>query len=227
MAEATEDTTKARIMKHMNTDHAESLVLYLRHYSKLSPQTAHGAMIYEISVSSMNLRTPDSRTHTILFEPPMNSLADVRERMIEMDRTVRSALGISNIRLTRYLPPASPLHVSVFGVCLFTFVTFGMVRRGDVIVPGTFYHDHVLPWFPGGPEMFIWIAQKIALPTVAIHIAEAWYLDRTRLRKYGVERGTRLWWCWIVSCLIEGFGTFQRIDAELQRIRTKTEKSKH
>jgi hypothetical protein len=94
-------------------------------------------------------------------------------------------------------------------------------------VPGTFIYDKVLPWFPGGPEFFLWLVNSIAYPMLAIHLAESWYLDKTRLRKYGVEKGSGLWWQWILSCFMEGRGCFVRIDERVQKKRAEADKVKH
>ena len=94
-------------------------------------------------------------------------------------------------------------------------------------MPGTFVYDKLLPWFPGGPKVFLFLAKNIALPVLAIHCTEVYILDKTRLRKYGVQRGSPLWWKWIASCFIEGFGCFQRIDAQVKRKEADKEKEKH
>jgi len=95
------------------------------------------------------------------------------------------------------------------------------------MLPGTFWYDTVLKWFPGGPETFLWLVKGIQPVVLAIHIGETWLLDRTRLRKYGVLRGSALWWKWVVSCLIEGFGCFQRIDGMIKQKKVEAEATKH
>lgn len=94
-------------------------------------------------------------------------------------------------------------------------------------MPGTWFYDVPLTYWPGGPEWFVWIAKAIALPVLIIHLVEAYMMDRTRLRKYGVERGSGLWWTWIVSCFIEGYGCHQRIDAAVKRKTKEAELAKH
>ena len=95
------------------------------------------------------------------------------------------------------------------------------------IVEGTWFYDNILPWFPGGPEWFLWISKVIALPVLGIHLGEAYWLDKSRLRKHGVERGTALWSKWVASCFIEGAGCFHRIDATVKRKTLEAEKAKH
>jgi hypothetical protein len=92
---------------------------------------------------------------------------------------------------------------------------------------GTFLYDTILPWFPGGPEWFLLILKVIALPVVTIHLTEAYLFDKKKLRKYNVQKGTGLWWKWIVSCFIEGYGCFQRIDAMVKIKEREAEKASH
>lgn len=226
MADAKEAAAKGRIVKHMNADHATSLSLYLQHYCHIRPGAARGAQLEDIGFNSMTIRTKDGKTHEIAIEPPMASWSDARPRVVEMDRITRDALDISPIRITSYIPPTSFYHLTVFGLCLFAFVIFGLASV-DKIVPGTWFYDTVLPYFPGGPAFFVGLAKTIGAPVVGIHALEAFYLDKSRLRKYGVEKGTKLWWAWIASCSIEGAGCFHRIDAEVKKKLLEAEKAKH
>jgi hypothetical protein len=212
-----------RIVQHLNKDHQESLSLYLQHYKKLSATTASNPLVRDISFDALTIQSK-SGTYSIPFEPPMKSWADAREKTVEMDREARTGLGRSSIKITEYEPPKSPFHITVFGLCVFAFVIF-VTRKS--IVGGTWFYDKILPWFPGGPEWFLWIAKVIALPVLGIHLGEAYLLDRLRLRKHGVERGTALWYKWIASCFIEGFPCFQRIDATVKRKALEAEKAKH
>ncbi|KAI6709779.1 hypothetical protein PZA11_005656 [Diplocarpon coronariae] len=225
MAETSQDeAAKARIIKHLNADHADSLSYYLQYYCCLSPRAARGGILSSISLSAMTLRTRDGKAHTIPFHPPMKAWSETRARSVEMDREARSALNISSIRINEYEPPRKPVHVAVFVTCFFTVVT---LATHSLILPGTWVYDVPLRWFPGGPEMFLWLARTIFWPFIAIHIFESWNLDRTRLRKHGVERGTTLWWKWITSCCIEGYGCYQRIDATVAKKTKEVERVNH
>ncbi len=221
---AQETAVKQRIIKHMNGDHADSLALYLQHYLHLTSRAASGAKLADLSLSEMTILTRDDKAHIVRFSPPMTGWADTRTRTVDMDRECRRALGISSIRITEYEPPRSLFHIFVFCICLFTFGVFGMRNK---IVPGSWFYDYVLPWFPGGPEWFVWIAKTIALPVFVLHMTEAYWLDQTRLRKYGVERGSELWWTWIISCFIEGYPSYDRIDKAVERKRLEAEQTKH
>lgn len=206
--------TKTRILNHMNADHAGSLSLYLRHYCQLSKSEASRPKLLDISLSSLVIASKSGKSHTIPLEPPMSSYADARPRFVAMDNECRSALNISPYTITRYESPKTFFHRLIFGLCLMTMV---IITTKSYIVPGTFFYDNVLPWFPGGAKTFLWISDKTAIPTIAIHVVETIYLDRSRLMKYNIERGSSMWWKWMTSCLIEGYGSFARIDAMMKK----------
>jgi len=215
---------KERIIRHLNNDHQKTISYYLQHYKKLSSSAAYKPIVTDITFNALTVQTRDGKSYPIPFDPPMKAWSDARQRTVDMDREARSALDISPIAITAYEPPKSPFHLTVFGLCIFTFVIF--VTRNE-IVPGTWFYDTVLPWYPGGPKWFLWIAKVIALPVLGIHLGEAYWLDRSRLRKHGVERGSSLWYKWIASCFIEGVACFQRIDATVKRKTLEAEKAKH
>ncbi|KAF4627701.1 hypothetical protein G7Y89_g10448 [Cudoniella acicularis] len=213
-----------RIIKHMNADHQESLSYYLRHYTHLSSREARSPTLETISFEAMNIRTLDGKTHKVAFKPPMKNWGEARTRTVDMDRESREGLDISSIRITEFYPPKSTAHIVVIGGCLLALVSF--VTRSQMM-EGSWMYKNVLTWFPGGPDMFHWVVKMIAAPVVVLHAFEAFLLDRTRLRKYGVERGSSLWWKWMAMCFLEGYGCFQRIDAAVRRKKEAAEKEKH
>jgi hypothetical protein len=216
---------KARIIQHMNANHQRSLSYYLQHFNQLSARAATSKpLLRDMTFSSLTIQSTDGKLHIVPLNPPLKSWAEARARVVEMDREARAALGISSIAITAYEPPRSPFHVAVFGLCVLTFVVFGARKW---IVEGTWVYDAVLPWFPGGPRWFLGIARAIALPVVGIHLGVAYWLDKSRLRKHGIERGMALWYKWIGSCFIEGVGCFHRIDAMVKRKTLEAEKARH
>ena len=224
---AKEAATKQRIITHMNNDHASSLAHYSQHYCKLSARQSAGTILKDLDLNGMTIFAPSAsprKEHHIPFDPPMTSFSEARPRVVEMDKASRKALGISSIVIDRYIPPTAPFHAFVFGICGFMFTQFIFYNQ---ITPGTFYYDTVLSYFPGGAETFKWLVRKLALPVLAIHMGEAYLMDRSRLRKYGVQRFSVLWWKWVSSCFIEGFGCFARIDSEVKRKEKEAEKAKH
>jgi hypothetical protein len=214
---------KERIMKHMNADHQKTLSYYLRNYHHLSTAAASSATMQDITLSSITLLA-SAKTYTVPIFPPLKSLGEARTRLIEMDIQSRTALNISCIEITEYIPPQSIFHRTIFGLCVFTMVVFATRAW---IVPETFFYDKVLPWFPGGAEWFLWAVRMVFWPTIVLHTVEATMLDMTRLRKYGVDRGSGLWWKWMASAFMEGFGSFMRIDKAVKTKEIEAEKVKH
>lgn len=219
-----DNAAKARIIKHMNADHQQSLSYYLQHFNGLSSFEARNALITDITFDYMTFRISGGNTSSLPLYPPMTSWADARSRTVELDRIARTALGISSIRITEFQRASSPLHIAITFLILFGVFCF---IAHPWIVPGTFIYDKLLPYYPGGPAWFQWMSKVIALPTLAIHVGEVIVLDQTRLRKYGVERFSPLWWKWVGACFVEGFGCFQRIDAMVARKAKEAESKKH
>jgi hypothetical protein len=225
MADPSKDAaTQERIITHMNADHQSSLSLYLQHYLSLSPSLAANPKLTSISLSSLTLQTTDGRTHSIPFNPPMTSYAEARARSVAMDKESRAGLGLSTIKITSYIPPTSPFHLTIAFLVLSAYTTFLTYNR---ITPGTFLYDRILPFFPGGSGVFLWISRTIALPVLAIHVTETVVMERTRLRKYNVERWSGVWWKWMVGTFVEGFGSFQRFDGLVGEKRREEEGKKH
>jgi hypothetical protein len=214
---------KERIIKHMNVDHQDSLTYYLQHYGKLSHRSARCAVLADISLSAMTLQTVDGKKHKIPFSPPMKSWSDARTRTVEMDRVARAALDISPIQVTEFVGP-SGFWLLVPAMFLLTQVVSWNTEK---IIPGTWIYDDLLKYFPGGPEMFKTVGSRAALPAILVHIVETWYLDTSRLRKYGVECGSTLWFKWTGACMLEGFGAFQRIDAIVDQKTLEADQVKH
>jgi hypothetical protein len=214
MADPAKDAAiRKRIITHMNADHQSSLSLYLQHYLSLPPRTASYPELTSISLSALTLETTDGKTHTIPFTPPMTSYAEARARAVAMDHESRTGLGLSTIKITTYIPPSSPFHLTVAILVLIAYATFLTHSR---ITPGTFLYDKILPFFPGGAPWFLWISRTIALPVLAIHVTETVIMERTRLRRYNVERWSGVWWKWMVGTFVEGFGSFQRFDGVVE-----------
>ncbi|POS87145.1 hypothetical protein EPUL_000544 [Erysiphe pulchra] len=226
MADFKVEVNKDRIINHMNTDHADSPSLFLQYFLQVPPQEAQYASIYDISLSTVSIKTVNSKNYTVPLDPPMKSWSETREKMKEMDRVARQSLGIQDINYVPYKFPTSPLHVSVFSACAITFLIFGLTYRGNFFVPGRYVYDKILPFFPGGADTFLIIVKLLAIPTLVIHTGEVLYLNKTRLQKNGIKRGSFLWWCWFLSCYTEGFGSFQRFDKELKRIKVNSKNQK-
>lgn len=145
----------------------------------------------------------ESRTYRKPFEPPMTSYREARERVVEWDKECVSGLNRSDITVKEFLPPSGAYSI-VFAVVSATFVAF--CRRSN-FVPGGLISRFV-------PEIFVhfcWTIQPILFYSMlVIHVVEAAHMATGRLRKHCVNPRTAVFWKWVGTTFIEGFGAFKR-----------------
>ncbi|KAL2111337.1 hypothetical protein VUR80DRAFT_10235 [Thermomyces stellatus] len=213
MAPNTDAST--RIIAHMNKDHRPELSRYLQHFARVPSHRASDPVLTSLSLESMTIRTADGAEHVIPFDPPMKSYAEARKRAVEMDAAAREGLGLGDVDVGEFLPP--------WGLGLFSFTAVALYIACCLSlpwqVPGSPLYSFWDAVFPGGARMQEWVVRAIRLPVLGIHLLEALHLDRTRLAKYGVRRGSGVWWAWMCSCFIEGFPAFRRFDGLVQQKR--------
>jgi hypothetical protein len=224
-----DEAVKARLIKYMNTEHAESLSLYLRNYSGLSASAAENPRLVGMSYSSLTIESADGNSHEIAIVPRMESWSDVRPRVVAMDRDARAGLGMpplessddhdsfpsspASVTVTTYESPRAPLHIFMIGVVIFFYGCYFARRNGHFLVPGGWYWENVMVYFPlGGAKGYAWLQDKLAVPVVLLHGVETLWMVR-RLQAYGVGMATGLWWKWIGATFLEGFGAHQRFSA--------------
>jgi hypothetical protein len=104
-----------------------------------------------------------------------------------------------------YVPPSLPsefalilLATSIFAISL--FVPFLRSRAYLVPIIPTTYLNNVFST--------ISILGKI---TLALHVAGAIVIDQ-KMKDRRVERGSVVWWSWVISCFFEGSGGYNRFD---------------
>ncbi|KAK4122782.1 hypothetical protein N657DRAFT_480230 [Parathielavia appendiculata] len=244
-------TQKARTLAHMNSDHRRDMRYILLHYPAIPPAPASlrekeeedgdDPIMLDISLSSITLRLPGSdTTHSVAFDPPLADWGERRARLVEMTRSARAALGISEegadegddstegkqvVVVSEYMPPRAPydlaiiIGVLVYSAC-FGLICAGLVERGTAV-------GRVVEAarFPGGLRGFTWFVRDVLFwPTLVVHSTETWWLERSRLRQYGVKRGSKVWWLWMGSVFVEGFMVFKRFDIVVQRLRAQAKK---
>lgn len=222
-----EEEMKARIITHMNTQHTRELSHYLRHYAGLSARAASSSpAITDMSLAGMTITTGSGSgrsTYAVPFSPPLSSWADARPRVIAMDVAAREALGLSDVYITEYATPRGFDYVPFLGVVFYFVCATGL----PWVVPGS------LPWavletvFPGGPEWFRWTVKTIFWPVMGIHIAEAVWVDQSRLQKHGVARWSWLWWAWTSGIFFEGVTAWGRLDRMIAEKTAEKEAKKH
>ncbi|KAL2184916.1 hypothetical protein L209DRAFT_755821 [Thermothelomyces heterothallicus CBS 203.75] len=121
------------------------------------------------------------------------------------------------------MPPRVPYDLAIFLAVLAYYASLALVRAG-MVTPGS----PAARWleaarFPGGAAGFRWLVDALLVPVLGIHLAETWWLERSRLRKFGVRRGSRAWWLWVGSVFIEGAMAFKRFDIIVERLKRREE----
>ncbi|KAH6645896.1 putative integral membrane protein [Truncatella angustata] len=221
-AAAKEAAIKARVVAHMNKDHAGELELYLRAFNGLPASAAARPQITDMSLGALTIRSA-SGTHTVAIDPPLPNWGASRVKLVEMAQTALTKLGLSDIKIDRYAPPAGLDLVVFFGIGLYVVcaATLGFVR------PGTAPWNLLDAFFPFGAEGYRWLVKAIFVPFVVIHVTESWWMASTRLEKHRVPKGGKVWWLWTISPSLEGVMAFKRFDRLVETERKKKDAAKH
>ncbi|CAG8035823.1 unnamed protein product [Penicillium salamii] len=214
-------SSKDFIIKHMNADHQDSLVLFLRAYCGITSSQAKSAKLEDINLTNLIITAHGTR-YSAPIEPPMKNYSEARSRMVAMHKESLRRLGRSDITLTEYRAPRG-FPVVVFGLCLFFYVS--CFQRSNLL-PGSFVYEYFGYKFVPDLAHFFYNIQPWFFPlVVGIHVFETVLLIVTQLRPLGVPVLSALWCKWVASCLVEGFDTFQRIKQIVQEEREKKGKS--
>ncbi|KAI1610171.1 hypothetical protein EDD36DRAFT_443535 [Exophiala viscosa] len=208
---------KARVIQHMNADHALSLRLYLAHYAHVPLPGTTTAAMQDITNEHMIITSSYGR-HVVSLDPPMKSLIEARERLVAMHNECLAALGLSDVVLKSYTPPDRAWQCALSALCLLIFATFPFREQlrpesGSVIASIWSLGGLV----PGLARLSYTLQPYVLGIMVVLHGAEAvWFTNR--LKRYWVEVGTWVWWCWVGDCLLEGVGCLTRFERVVGRL---------
>ena len=112
----------------------------------------------------------------------------------------------------------------IFTVCLATYI--GFAQRSNFLPGSIIYESLGLGKVPSFTQ-FCYDIQPLLLPgMVGIHLLEAGLLAVVRLRPHRVPFLSGVWFAWMASTFIEGFGAFQRTGQMVKEERVKREQSK-
>lgn len=212
-----------RIISHMNKDHQDSVARFLEHFAHVSTYSASKARLTDITLNNLTIASSNDTPYVIPLDPPLNSWSEARERMVAMDQEALRGLDRSNIAAREYRRPRGFLAV-VFIASATTFVCFS--QRSNFL-PGSFLYDYIFGHVPRFAKFCYDIQPLVLYPMLAIHLSEAVWMERTRLRKFNVPRFSKLWWQWLSSTFIEGVGAFKRFDRIVREEMAKKEAKKH
>lgn len=214
-------SSKDFIIKHMNADHQDSLVLFLQAYCGITSSQAKTAKLEDIGLSNLIITAHGTR-YSAPIDPPMKDYSEARSRMVAMHKESLKRLGRIDVTITEYRGPRG-LQAVIFGLCLFTYAS--CFQRSNLL-PGSFVYEYFGYKFVPNFAHFIYNIQPWFLPLlVGIHVFETVLLAVTQLKPLGVTVLSGLWCKWVASCFVEGFGAFQRIKQIVKEERAKKGKS--
>ena len=134
--------------------------------------------------------------------------------------------GDGVVVVNEYMAPRVPLDLAIFVAVLGYYAAYGLVWMGYFTEGSAASRVVEGLRFPGGVEQFTWLVEAIFVPVVALHVFETWLLERTKLQKFGVRRGSAVWWKWVVSVFIEGAMAFKRFDLVVEKVRAQGKKGR-
>lgn len=213
------DSTKSAIINHMNKDHRFSLSLYLQVYNAVPANDAKSAHLEDITFNDLLITAAGTR-YTVPIDPPMQSFADARSRVVAMHKECLEKKGLSDIMITGYRAPRGG-HAVAFALCASVYILFS--RRANFL-PGSLVYDslmHKVPTLAAYCHDF----QPLAFfGFLGIHLMESGLLALTRLRKHRVPFMSGVWFAWVISTVVEGMTAWQRIDWMVKEKRAEGEK---
>ncbi|KAH7392635.1 integral membrane protein-like protein [Pyrenochaeta sp. MPI-SDFR-AT-0127] len=221
--EAQEAAAKQRIIKHMNADHHDSIRRYVEAYASKTIVQSRNAQMTDIDLGQMKFSCGNQQA-VVAFDPPMKSLREARERLVQMDKDTLQALGRSDISIQEYIPPTAKLgHLLNFTQCLLAYL---LLPRPANFRPGSLLYDTVLfryPPFANFNAQFGWIVFAVMLP---IHLFET-HLMVKKLTRHGRGLADGVWWKWVGSTFVEGVTAFWRLDGLIEEKRREKDAKKH
>ncbi|EPS44167.1 hypothetical protein H072_1824 [Dactylellina haptotyla CBS 200.50] len=213
---ASEDAIRTRVLNHMNKDHEYDIKLYLIHrlsYPKtlLLPSSSSSVKLSDIQTTHIAI-TVDNETKEIPFNPPMNSLADSRTRVVEMTRQAEAALGVNRDMVAIkpvWLPPQTGGELAILAALI---LGIHILFFPSTLLPGGFLRSTVLKDLP---QVADWMHQQVwwgYWMYVSLHVGETLWFVWGVVGRYwvvpGIDIGTA--GLWIIDTLIHGYPAIKR-----------------
>ena len=220
--EAKDVAAKQRILQHMNQDHQDSLVRYLEYFCHVPSFSARQAHLANITFDSLFIST-GSTSFEIPIRPPMITWSDARARLVALDAQAVTGLNRSDITVKEYRVPRG-FGIVTAAATISAALLFSLKSNFS---QGSFIYDHLLVQRPDFAKWCLQIRSLLLAFMFVVHTGEAFYMERTRLRKHTVPRFSMLWWKWILGTYVEGAPSFKRFDMIVHGEATRRANAKH
>ncbi|KAF3936518.1 hypothetical protein ABW19_dt0205685 [Dactylella cylindrospora] len=219
---ASEAAARTRILSHMNKDHVYDTKLYLVHrlnYPKtiLLPTAKPVVLLSDIQTTHISVSI-DDEVKEIPFEPPMNSLADSRVRLVEMTRAAEAALRVDRDMVgvkVHWQPPERGEIVFLFAMLTAAYILF----LPTTLLPGGFLRESILKDYPAVAELMYQYTTIGYWTFVLIHAAEAAWFSWAKLAKFWVVPGVDAVTAglWFLDVAVNGLPTIKKWDRMVRR----------
>ena len=128
-------------------------------------------------------------------------------------------LNLSDIVVKEYILPDRAWQWMLSSLCVLIFTTFPF-RESLRPESGSFISKI---WSLGGLAPWLGRLSYMLAPltlgfVIVVHAGEAVWFANGKLRRHWVEVGSRVWWCWVVDCLVQGVGAWSRFDRLVKRV---------
>lgn len=186
-----------------NCSNIAQVIRYAEHYGNVSRYTSRKATMEDITLNKITL-SAGGRIISIPLDPPLKSFSEARERVVKMDQDCVQALGRDSITVKEYQAPKG-FGAVIFATCFSTFI---LLSRPENV-------SFVFQMVPGFAAFVLKIRLLVLFPMLAIHVFEAFLMSR-KLQKHSVPLFSNVWWAWVASCFVEGYGSFRRYGFNIQ-----------
>ncbi|MCJ1379516.1 hypothetical protein MMC17_002617 [Xylographa soralifera] len=210
------DSSQKRLLAHLNTTYPDTLARLLEHHA--TAFDAQQPRLTAITPSSLTIAYTNGSassfilhsTKNIPLSPPLASLSlpSVEARLLAMDAECEAALergGRSELAITAYRAPQGwQIIAAAWIACVmgtYAVETFGAEgwRVSGLLGLGERWGW----WYGLGLGTAFWLL-------VVAHVGESAGVMLPLLWKYNVKVGTGLWWLWVGSHAVEGWGAVMR-----------------
>lgn len=179
----------------------------------------------DISLNEMKFSC-NGQQHTIAFDPPMKSLREARERVVQLDKDAVQILGRSDVSVDKYVPPHVNLgHLWNFTQCVLAYILLPIPSNWQ---PGSIIYDLFLYRFPSFANLIASVGwYVVVLIMIPIHLTESAIIARRLRTKHGLTPLDGVWWAWTASCFVEGVTAKWRLDGLVEQKKQEKEAKKH